>query len=102
MHGAHRSHPLAGLTGLQKLHLDGCTGLGDLSPLAELTGLQGLYLSGCTGIGDITPLAELTGLQELDLSGCTGLGAEKVAKLRKILPTTWIFFEPWPVGDGGG
>jgi internalin A len=59
--------------GPQRLNLDECTGLGDLTPLARLTGLRWLYLNGCTALGDLTPLAGLTGLQQLELNNCTGL-----------------------------
>ncbi|MEM9353430.1 MAG: leucine-rich repeat domain-containing protein [Planctomycetota bacterium] len=59
--------PLAGLAGLQTLELRG-TQVSDVSPLAGLAGLQELYLLG-TQVSDVSPLAGLTGLKTLDLDG---------------------------------
>jgi internalin A len=50
--------PLAGLTALQRLDLDG-TQVSDVSPLAGLAALQHLNLDG-TQIRDVSPLAGLT------------------------------------------
>ena len=59
--------PLAGLTALQSLSLEG-TEVSDLAPLANLSALQGLYLQG-TQVSDLKPLAGLSALQTLDLQG---------------------------------
>jgi len=62
--------PLAKLTGLTALDLQGCKDATDLSPLAKLTGLTTLDLQGCKDATDLSPLAGLTGLTSLDLAGC--------------------------------
>ena len=62
--------PLAGLTGLETLHLGGSEGgnesLQDLSPLSGLTNLKELYLP-ASSLNDLSPLAGLTGLERLAL-----------------------------------
>ncbi len=62
------------LTGLQKLWLDGNTGIttiGRLGSPVPLSSLVELHLSGCTRLqGDATGLKRLHSLQILDLSGC--------------------------------
>jgi Leucine-rich repeat (LRR) protein len=68
--------PLAGLTALQHLYLDG-TQVSDVTPLAGLTALQHLSLFD-TQVSDVAPLAELTALQYLALFGT---GVSDVAPL---------------------
>ena len=61
--------PLAGLTSLQGLILDGHNAeMVDLGPLARLTSLARLTLTNYA-IGDIAPLAGLTSLDHIDLEG---------------------------------
>jgi hypothetical protein len=60
--------PLASLTGLEYLNLNGMR-ITDITPLSELVNLQNLSLSG-NPIGDLTPLANLTELTWLDLQAC--------------------------------
>lgn len=60
-----RPRPMAGLTALQHLALDG-TRVADLAPLAGLTALQSLSLDR-TPVADLAPLAGLTALQTLSL-----------------------------------
>lgn len=70
------TQPLAGLTQLQTLNLEGCTGLQGPAALQGLAGLKELtvlYLSGCTGLESMAPLAGLEKLQRLWLNRCTGL-----------------------------
>ena len=81
----HDLAPLAGLTGLQTLDLDG-TGVHDLAPLAGLTGLQTLDLNG-TGVQDLAPLAGLTGLQWLDLNRT---GVDDLAPLAGLTGLQWL------------
>ena len=50
------------------VRVDGSESLRDLSPLAGLTALQTLVLNG-TQVSDVTPLAGLTALQTLRLEG---------------------------------
>ena len=57
--------PLAGLTNLTSLNLDG-SGIHDLSPLANLKELESLHLWN-NKITDLTPLAGLTSLTVLDV-----------------------------------
>ncbi len=59
--------PLAGITSLQVLWLEG-TQVTDLSPLAGITSLQVLSLAG-TQVTDLSPLAGITSLQNLSLEG---------------------------------
>ena len=58
--------PLSGLTGLERLILDG-TQVSDLSPLSGLTALKLLDLDG-TQVSDLSPLSSLTGLETCYLS----------------------------------
>ncbi|MFZ4765917.1 MAG: NACHT domain-containing protein, partial [Roseimicrobium sp.] len=49
--------------GATRLDLSRCTGLTSVAPLASLTVLQWLYLDGCTGLSDLSPLKDLGSLQ---------------------------------------
>jgi Leucine-rich repeat (LRR) protein len=57
--------PLAALTALQYLHLDG-NQIGDVGPLAALTNIQALDLRN-NRITDVSPLSKLTAWAELYL-----------------------------------
>lgn len=73
--------PLAGLRGLQKLHLNNCEGVTNLSPLAGLQALQNLNLQSCRGVTDLEPLAGLQALQSLNLYGCRPGVPEKLLRI---------------------
>ena len=60
--------PLANLTNLTALDLDGNFAFSDVSPLANLTNLRNLRLSN-NFIKDISPLSALTNLRRLELDG---------------------------------
>ena len=66
--------PLANLTPLESLHLDG-TAVSNLGPLSNLGALEHLDLDG-THISDLGPLSNLTALRRLDLdmTGVSDLG----------------------------
>jgi hypothetical protein len=104
---------LKGLTGLQVLHLGGCTALQNVDALQRLSGLTTLYLgaspalqnvdglkglsglqyldlSGCTALQNVDALKSLSGLQTLHLVECPKLPAAAVAELRAALPKTEI------------
>ena len=57
--------------------------MSDLAPLAKLTGLQRLDLDG-TGVSDLAPLAKLTGLQRLDLDDTSVCDLAPLAKLTRL------------------
>ncbi len=89
--------PLAGLTGLKSLNMDGLTGVSDLSPLASLTELETLALRGAAydpravsydvigTASDLTPLAGLTKLKSLSLLGMqTARSLEPLAGLTAL------------------
>lgn len=57
--------PLAGLRGLQVLHLVSCECLTDLSPVAELQNLYSLDLSEIMAVTDLSPLATLYEIHNL-------------------------------------
>ena len=67
--------PIARLSALTHLTLEGCTSLRDLGPLTALALLETLDLSDCDAIEDLRPLARLTTLASLDLSGCSHLAS---------------------------
>jgi hypothetical protein len=80
---------LHALQHLKKLYLMGCTGLNGAKALHGLSGLarlEHLDLDGCTGLERLPDLRALQGLKTLDLRGCTGLEPSAVAALRKTLP----------------
>jgi uncharacterized protein YjbI with pentapeptide repeats len=91
--------PLAGLSGLQHLDLDG-TPVSDVSALAGLSGLQHLGLSD-TPVSDVSALAGLSGLQRLylnstqvsDLSPLAGLSGLQYSILRALRSAT---YRRWP------
>ena len=89
--------PLAGLTSLKSLNMDGLTGVSDLSPLASLTELETLALRGAAydpravsydvigTASDLTPLAGLTKLKSLSLLGMqTARSLEPLAGLTAL------------------
>ncbi|MEZ0255641.1 MAG: hypothetical protein ACAI37_10215, partial [Chthoniobacter sp.] len=82
--------PLADLTELITLSLEGCTSIENLAPLAGLTHLRWLSLPNCSGIRDLAPLTGLTQLLTLDISGCSSLSAEAVAMVSQGLPKVRI------------
>ena len=64
---------LSGLSRLQKLSLQGCKQLGDLSGLKQLSALKTLDLLGCLRLQKIDTLGALTQLESLNLSRCHSL-----------------------------
>ncbi|XP_028773069.1 disease resistance protein RPP2B-like [Neltuma alba] len=64
-----------GVPNLERLELEGCTGLLQLHPsIAELSKLKSLNLRGCTNLVSITnSLFSLNSLQVLNLAGCSEL-----------------------------
>ena len=89
--------PLAGLTNLQALRLDGLTDVADLSPLAGLAGLETLSLRGAKydprgvsydvigSASDLSPLAGLTNLKSLSLLGLqTAQSLEPLSRLTSL------------------
>ena len=74
--------PVARLTNLQTLYLDG-TDVTDLTPLARLTSMQVLWLRR-TRVEDLSPLAELTNLRELDIVGTRVSDLRPLARLTKM------------------
>jgi len=86
--------PLAGLSGLTTLNLDG-TQVRDLSPLAGLSGLIVLSLDG-TQVSDLSPLAGLSGLTVLSLDYMQVSDLSPLAGLRGL---TVLSLWSTPVGD---
>ncbi len=83
--------PLAGLTNLKKLELQGWRNpITDLTPLAGLTNLERLGLA-VNKITDLTPLAGLTNLTKLHLED-NPIPLDQMAMLRKALPNCKIYF----------
>jgi Leucine-rich repeat (LRR) protein len=76
-------HPLAGLTALQSLDLDG-TQVSDVAPLAGLTALQTLDLRD-TQVSDVAPLAGLTALKSLYLNRTPVSDVAPLASLTALL-----------------
>jgi len=78
--------PLAELTQLQRLDLDG-TGVTNLRPLKPLTQLQNLGLNGNADLVDLTPLVSLTQLRGLGLNdtGVKDLGPLKSLTQLQVL-----------------
>ncbi|WP_448315882.1 leucine-rich repeat domain-containing protein [Streptomyces sp. CO7] len=70
------------LTMLEKLHLDTCGELTDLTEVGALTGLRDLDLGGCRSVEDLTPIGRLSRLTRLDLSRCGAV--EDLAPLRHL------------------
>ena len=70
------------MRGLEGLSLGG-TQVSDVTPLAGLTSLQWLVLNGT--VTDVTPLARLTSLEVLILNG-TQVSEAAVEQLQKALP----------------
>ena len=83
--------PLARLTGLTSLDLEGCDQVCDLSPLAKLRDLEVLNLAGCDQVTDLSPLADLARLESLDLAAW-GLGSKlsDVSPLAKLTNLRWL------------
>lgn len=84
---------LVGLTALQALNLQGCTGMqGSCLKLlaSSLQQLAQLNMSGCSGLGDagIAHLAGLKALRSLDVSGCGALGLAGLAQVSLLLGLT--------------
>jgi len=84
--------PLIGLTALRSLDLDN-TQVDDLTPLSELEALQELYLHR-TRVSDLTPLTKLSALQYLGLDGTQVSDLTPLSGLtnlrRLILYGTWV------------
>jgi Leucine-rich repeat (LRR) protein len=87
-------HPLAGLTALQSLDLDG-TQVSDVAPLAGLTALQTLDLRD-TQVSDVAPLAGLTALETLSLIGTQ---VSDVAPLAALTALETLSLIGTPVSD---
>jgi hypothetical protein len=79
--------PLAGLTELRSLYLDGCN-VRDLSPLGQLEKLESLDLSNTPSF-DLAPLAGLSALQELDLQRTKVADLSPLANL-SALHSLWL------------
>ncbi|HEY2841389.1 MAG TPA: hypothetical protein VGJ26_19685 [Pirellulales bacterium] len=84
--------PLAGLTHLQWLDLDG-TSVKDLTPLAKMKSLEWLWLSR-TQVSDLSPLVRLKNLKSLDVWGAPVSQAE-IEKLQEALPNCKINHSPF-------
>jgi internalin A len=65
--------PLADLTDLTDLSLNGCTRLENVDSLASLTNLTDLDLRGCARLENVDALAGLIDLKHLRLDGCSSL-----------------------------
>jgi hypothetical protein len=79
--------PLAHLTNLEYLELEGCKGIEDFSALANLKNLKSLTLGECDGLTNLSPLASLTNLETLclgnnQLKDLSGL--DRLAGLRRL------------------
>jgi Leucine-rich repeat (LRR) protein len=75
--------PLSGIVTLEELRLDSLEKVQDLTPLASLTGLVHLVLDG-TRVTDVSPLANLTSLKRLGLPGNPLRSIEPLGRLPQL------------------
>ena len=82
--------PLAHLSGLISLTIEGNGKLRDISPLSRLTKLTFLTLSACSYVRDVSALTTLTNLRRLNLRHSRGVTPDQIAALKEALPDCTI------------